>query len=156
MDTKQAAEWIQGTPFPKGEEHLQYLTFLARDKGDNLLRTVGAWDDGKGGMKPINSEQRSGGRSGAATPMSSQAPKKKITLTDYKRKATGEAAAKNSTLKPVSPRPEDANKSQEEGGENLHRVPEVKVPDIEPEPPKSLKRHGSTSSSRFLQGLTRT
>ena len=141
MDTAQAQSWIAGTPFEKGEEHLQYLTFLARDKGDNLLHTVGGWDDGKGGMKPNIHEQKPGARSGTASPMVAQAPKKKISLLDYKKKSTGEAAAKAPLSRPTSPKPAKRNGSASTAEGPAQRIPEVKVSQEQEAPPRPLKRY---------------
>ena len=141
MDTAQAQSWIAGTPFEKGEEHLQYLTFLERDKGDNLLHTVGGWDDGKGGMKPTIHEQKPGARSGTASPMVAQAPKKKISLLDYKKKSTGEAAAKAPLSRPTSPKPPKQNGSISAAEGSAKQVPEVKVSQEQEVPPKPLKRY---------------
>ena len=141
MDTAQAQSWIAGTPFEKGEEHLQYLTYLPRDKGDNLLHTVGGWDDGKGGMKPTINEQKPGARSGTASPMGAQVPKKKISLLDYKKKSTGEAAAKAPLSRPTSPKPPKQNDGASAAEDSTKRIPEVKVSQEKELPPKSLKRY---------------
>ena len=151
MDMRQAELWIRDTPFKRGEEHLQYVTFLARDKGDNLLRTIGAWDDGKGGMKSVLQDPKAGARSGAASPMSAQAPKKKISLMDYKNKSTREAGAKASASRPVSPRPMSSTNGREGAVAAIPQLPEVKVSREEALPPqKTLKRYEIACSAPRL------
>ena len=141
IDMRQADLWIRDTPFTRGEEHLQYVTFLARDKGDNLLRTIGAWDDGRGGMKSVLQDPKAGGRSGAASPMTGQAPKKKISLMDYKNKTTREGGARVSISRPVSPRPPSSTNGQQIAVTAIPHLPEVKVSAEEaPIPQKNLKR----------------
>lgn len=57
---------------------------------DNIMHAIGDWDDGNGAIK----EKTSHARSGTNSPLPGQAPKKKISLADYKNKAAGQVAAK--------------------------------------------------------------
>ena len=83
-DTRQAIEWRRSCPFEPHEELLQYLTFRSNFDKDTIFHAVGDWDDGNGNiMSKIDKS------SGLNTPLPGQAPKKKITLSDYKNKAAG-------------------------------------------------------------------
>lgn len=142
MDMSQAELWIRDTPFVRGEEHLQYVTFLARDKGDNLLRTIGAWDDGNGGMRPVLQDSKAGVQSGATSPMSNQGPKKKISLMDYKNKSSKETGNKVATSKLASPRPNSRSDGQGEMVPANPQPPRLEVPPQDaPQSQKNLKRY---------------
>ena len=83
-DNRQAIEWRRSCPFEPHEEQLQYLTFRSNFDKDTIFHAVGDWDDGNGNiMSKIDKS------SGLNTPLPGQAPKKKITLSDYKNKAAG-------------------------------------------------------------------
>lgn len=85
LDPRQAIEWRRGCPFEPHEERLQYLTFRSNFDKDTIFRAVGDWDDGNG-----NIMSKTDKTSGLSTPLPGQAPKKKITLSDYKNKAAGQ------------------------------------------------------------------
>ncbi|KAL8791352.1 MAG: hypothetical protein Q9195_005890 [Heterodermia aff. obscurata] len=83
-DNRQAIEWRRSCPFEPHEEQLQYLTFRSNFDKDTIFHAVGDWDDGNGNiMSKIDKS------SGLNTPLPGQAPKKKISLSDYKNKAAG-------------------------------------------------------------------
>ena len=83
-DNRQAIEWRRSCPFEAHEEQLQYLTFRSNFDKDTIFHAVGDWDDGNGNiMSKIDKS------SGLNTPLPGQAPKKKISLSDYKNKAAG-------------------------------------------------------------------
>lgn len=83
-DNRQAIEWRRSCPFEPHEEQLQYLTFRTNFDKDTVFHAVGDWDDGNGNI--MSKLDKS---SGLNTPLPGQAPKKKITLSDYKNKAAG-------------------------------------------------------------------
>ena len=90
-DSRQAIEWRRSCPFEPHEEQLQYLTFRSNFDKDTIFHAVGDWDDGNGNiMSKIDKS------SGLNTPLAGQAPKKKITLSDYKNKAAGHAVTTSS------------------------------------------------------------
>ena len=91
VGSHQINDWRRGTPFAPHEEQLSYLSFLARTfDEDNIMNAIGDWDDGKGAIKEKNPH----GRSGTSSPLPGQAPKKKISLADYKNKTAGQTGAK--------------------------------------------------------------
>lgn len=83
----QANDWRRSCPFGSNEEQLQYLTFRSEFDKDTVLQARGDWDDGKGNI--TNAADKP---SGLNTPLPGQLAKKKITLTDYKNKAAGQAS----------------------------------------------------------------
>ena len=83
----QASDWRRSCPFGTNEEQLQYLTFRPEFDKDTVLQAKGDWDDGKGNI--TNTTEKP---SGLNTPLPGQLAKKKITLSDYKNKAAGQAS----------------------------------------------------------------
>lgn len=78
--------WNKYSLFSPGEEELQYLTFKDRTEDREIcgLYTRGGWDNGKGAIaapeEPLSRTSSDG------TPKQGQAPKKKITLSEYRNK----------------------------------------------------------------------
>ena len=87
--------WRKGTPFAANEERLQYLSFLAH--GDGLIKAVGGWDNDKGEIMETTSKQLQSRSSGMSGSQQTQSQKKKISLSDYKTKAGGQAVTKDVT-----------------------------------------------------------
>ena len=96
-------------PFGANEEQLQYMSFHARDDGDDtVLRVIGGWDNEKGEME-LEKPSPLQGKSGSSTPAGG-APKKKMSLAEYKKqktaaKDTPKAAVPN--LEPDKPTTQD-------------------------------------------------
>lgn len=88
--------WAVGAdgPFAPEEQQLQYMTFLTHHEGDSLLVAVGDWSDETGN---IMGDQRSAPKSTASTPTGGSI-KKKISLSDYKRKRSGSLASPSTSL----------------------------------------------------------
>ena len=98
-------------PFGANEEQLQYMSFHNRDDNDDtVFRVIGGWDNEKGEIEiekpsPIQS------KSGSSTPAGG-APKKKISLAEYKKKTTVAKDAPKAALpgskpdKPDKPTPQ--------------------------------------------------
>ena len=93
----QADNWRKGLPWEAHEEPLQYMSFLARDWDDGVLKAVGGWDNEKGELVLEQATGNTyGGSSGTTTPHHGQGPKKKITLAEYnKNKSTARSSTKN-------------------------------------------------------------
>ncbi|KAL8831483.1 MAG: hypothetical protein Q9191_000855 [Dirinaria sp. TL-2023a] len=129
MSPQHINDWRRGSPFAAHEERLQYLAFLNHQNEDTMFRVIGDWDDGHGNIKPPQEK-----RSGTNSPLPGQPAKKKISLLDYKNKASGQSAAKPSTQKvdhePPKP-PEDLKMSQPPTAEQAATAQEE---------PQSLKR----------------
>lgn len=97
----EAESWRYNTPFERGEEHLQYTSFLYRDHLDSCFVVRTHVDEERDRRARL-------GLNGVATGTANRAstgPKKKISLADYKNKAasarqSGPAAA---TAKPQPP-----------------------------------------------------
>ena len=62
-----------------------------------MFRVVGDWDDGHGNIRPQQDK-----RSCTSSPLPGQPAKKKISLLDYKNKATGQSTARKSPPKASS------------------------------------------------------
>lgn len=84
--------WRRYSPFKPGEEELQHVTYHDRSN-EHDIRSMYArkgWDDGNGSIvgrgEPYNRTSNDG------TPHQGQAPKKKITLAEYKNKDRSKAA----------------------------------------------------------------
>ena len=94
-----ANNWLKHTHFDRHEEKLQYLTFIDRSGDTSIygMRVRGGWEDGKGGIAPP--DEQVSRTSSDGTPGLGQAPKKKITLADYKNKDRNKAL-------PTAPKPE--------------------------------------------------
>ena len=125
LGEQQANDWRRGSPFKQHEERLQYMTFLQHRNDDTMFHTVGGWDDGKGNFKPAPDR-----RSGTSSPLPGQPAKKKISLLDYKKKASGQSAADPPQLKAereakLSPKAEgsvsstDAQRSEKSEGQQI-------------------------------------
>lgn len=83
---QQMNDWRRSCPFDAHEEQLQYMTFYPHPPDGTLSRVVGGWDDGKGNFKPREDKS-----SGTSSPLPGQSAKKKISLLDYKKKASGQS-----------------------------------------------------------------
>ena len=94
-----ANNWLKHTHFDRHEEKLQYLTFKDRtgDTSINGMHVGGGWEDGKGGI--ASPEDPASRTSSDGTPRAGQAPRKKISLADYKNKDRNK-------ITPVAPKPE--------------------------------------------------
>lgn len=100
LNSTQTKEWTRGTHFEPHEQELQYVSYL-RDWSDSLIMPRSGWDDGKGGMLNIATQQ-SPSRSGTNTPKQGQTSGKKLTLSEYKaRREAGQLGVK--TLPPPVP-----------------------------------------------------
>jgi hypothetical protein len=123
LDRRLQDQWKRGTPFDSNEEQLQYLSFLPEwDNG--LITPVGAWNDEKGGMDTPSQS----GRSSTLTPKVG-GTKVKLSLSDYKKKAAGQA---------VTPKP--ARENEEASKQNGAKEEAVAVkarPQGETAPPLS-------------------
>ena len=86
--------WSQGTLFSPDEEALQYTTFHQSPAG--CLRSVGQWDDGKGGIAPQEKAQSQS--SSGRTPIQNQGAKKKMTLAEYKNRDKSCTTSKDDTI----------------------------------------------------------
>ncbi|OAX77894.1 hypothetical protein ACJ72_07802 [Emergomyces africanus] len=91
LGSRFVSNWAVGDnrPFAPEEEHLQYMTFLPHQGGDTLLVAVGGWSDERGN---IMEEEVTSKAPSIATSPSVDTPKhrlqrKKISLSDYKKKA---------------------------------------------------------------------
>lgn len=81
-------DWAIGPkgPFSASEAHLQYMTFTTNTDADTLLKSVGGWADDNGNIMEDDISRSNSGQSGNSTPINT-AQRKKISLSDYKRKA---------------------------------------------------------------------
>ena len=84
----QANDWMKNTPFAANEEPVQYVSFL-RDWDGGIITPVGGWDNDKGEIMD-SAQQRQPARSSTSTPTVNP---KKITLSDYKKKAAGQSTS---------------------------------------------------------------
>ncbi|KAM5462939.1 hypothetical protein MauCBS54593_007767 [Microsporum audouinii] len=94
LGSRFVSNWAVGenTLFSPEEEQLQYMTFLPHQGEDTLLVSVGGWSDDKGNIIQEEDQRPSSAVSMAAPLTGSQQDalakrKKKITLSDYKKKA---------------------------------------------------------------------
>ncbi|KAK2787445.1 hypothetical protein FQN53_005182 [Emmonsiellopsis sp. PD_33] len=89
LGSRFVSNWAVGDngPFAPEEEHLQYMTFLSHQGEDTLLVAVGGWSDERGNIMEEDTSKVSNALSASATPKNGL-QKKKISLSDYKRKAT--------------------------------------------------------------------
>ena len=113
--------------FSRGEAELQYLTFLKdRPGGDEIgcYFAKGGWDDGKGRMAGL--EQHHSRTSSNATPGQGQAPRKKITLEEYKNRDRNKASA--TTVKPSPPELNGVTKSEEKASSHTLSAKDVIKP----------------------------
>jgi hypothetical protein len=108
--------WAVGKkgPFAIEEQQLQYMTFLMHHDADSLLVAVGDWSDNDGRiMGKKDNEKPQATPSASATPQTG-ATKKKITLSDYKTRATkGEPSKEHSGTNQEPPR-DDTRKEKNE------------------------------------------
>ena len=95
-----------------------------------MFRVVGDWDDGHGNIKAPQDN-----RSGTNSPLPGQPAKKKISLLDYKNKASGQSMAKPSTQKVDHEPPKPL-----EGSKTL-QAPAAEQAATAQEQSQSLKRH---------------
>ncbi|EFR03344.1 hypothetical protein MGYG_06340 [Nannizzia gypsea CBS 118893] len=95
LGSRFVSNWAVGenTLFSPEEEQLQYMTFLPHQGEDTLLVSVGGWSDDKGNIVP-EEDQRPSSAVSMAAPLTTASQqdalakrKKKITLSDYKKKA---------------------------------------------------------------------
>lgn len=85
--------WSHGTPFAPEEEAVQYTTFHQSPGG--CLRSVGQWDDGKGGIAPP--EPLPSNSSSGRTPLQNQGgTKKKMTIAEWKNRDKSVPSSKDS------------------------------------------------------------
>ncbi|KAK2880090.1 hypothetical protein FQN49_000568 [Arthroderma sp. PD_2] len=94
LGSRFVSNWAVGenTLFSPEEEQLQYMTFLPHQGDDTLLVSVGGWSDDKGNIVQEEDQRPSSSANMAGTLTGSQQDalakrKKKITLSDYKKKA---------------------------------------------------------------------
>ncbi|KAF3483576.1 uncharacterized protein GIQ15_02900 [Arthroderma uncinatum] len=94
LGSRFVSNWAVGenTLFSPEEEQLQYMTFLPHQGDDTLLVSVGGWSDDRGNIVQGEDQRPSGSAKMAAPLTGSQQDalartKKKITLSDYKKKA---------------------------------------------------------------------
>jgi hypothetical protein len=131
VGSHQINDWRRGSPFGAHEEQLSYLSFMARTfDEDNIMHAIGDWDDGNGAIK----EKTSHVRSGTNSPLPGQAPKKKISLADYKNKAAGQIGAK------TVPQANGQNKAPDKGSMPTAPVLKTSKPE-EAENHQSHKRY---------------
>ncbi|EEH43256.1 uncharacterized protein PADG_08076 [Paracoccidioides brasiliensis Pb18] len=84
------SNWAVGDnrPFAPEEEHLQYMTFLSHQGEDTLLVAVGDWSDERGNIMEEDTSKPPSINTSAATDTSKiNLQRKKISLSDYKKKA---------------------------------------------------------------------
>ncbi len=128
VGSHQINDWRRGSPFAAHEEQLSYLSFMARTfDEDNIMHAIGDWDDGNGAIK----EKPSHVRSGTSSPLPGQAPKKKISLADYKNKAAGHVGAK------TVPQSNGQIKAPDKGG--MYAAPFEKI--LKPEETEKHQSH---------------
>ena len=101
LSAHQADDLRRGTPFKAQEAQLQYLSFLA-DWDNGLITPVGGWDNEKGEIM----EQASVARSTTTTP---KVGAKKISMSDYKKRTTGQLGTNGHTKANSSTKPGDVS-----------------------------------------------
>ncbi|EFE39813.1 conserved hypothetical protein [Trichophyton verrucosum HKI 0517] len=96
LGSRFVSNWAVGenTLFSPEEEQLQYMTFLPHQGEDTLLVSVGGWSDDKGNIVPEEDQRPPSRAASMAAPLTTASQhdalakrKKKITLSDYKKKA---------------------------------------------------------------------
>ncbi|OJD19996.1 hypothetical protein AJ78_00011 [Emergomyces pasteurianus Ep9510] len=90
LGSRFVSNWAVGDnrPFAPEEEHLQYMTFLPRQGEDTLLVAVGGWSDERGNiMEEDTSKAPSITTSPSVDTPKHRLQRKKISLSDYKKKA---------------------------------------------------------------------
>ena len=103
--SNQISDWRRGSPFDAHEEQLQYLSFLPRDPGEDLLIATGGWDNERGEMV----EHLQAGRSGTSTPQQGQGQVKKIPFSHYKTHKAGGQSVTKEVPKPNGVQPISGN-----------------------------------------------
>ncbi|EGE81525.1 hypothetical protein, variant [Blastomyces dermatitidis ATCC 18188] len=90
LGSRFVSNWAVGDnrPFAPEEEHLQYMTFLPHQVEDTLLVAVGGWSDERGNiMEEDTSKVPSIATSPSVDTPKQKLQRKKISLSDYKKKA---------------------------------------------------------------------
>ncbi|EER37240.1 conserved hypothetical protein [Histoplasma capsulatum var. duboisii H88] len=90
LGSRFVSNWAVGDnrPFAPEEEHLQYMTFLPHQDEDTLLVAVGGWSDERGNiMEEDTSKAPSITTSPSVDTPQHRFQRKKISLSDYKKKA---------------------------------------------------------------------
>ncbi|OKL57377.1 hypothetical protein UA08_07696 [Talaromyces atroroseus] len=108
--------WAVGKkgPFAIEEQQLQYMTFLMHHDADSLLVAAGDWSDNDGRiMGKKDDEKPQATPSASATPQTGTT-KRKITLSDYKTRATKGEPSKEHPGPSQEPPPDDTRKEKNE------------------------------------------
>ncbi|KAL1955661.1 hypothetical protein VTO42DRAFT_8206 [Malbranchea cinnamomea] len=133
------SNWAVGknTVFAPEEEHLQYMTFLSHQNEDTLLVAVGGWADAEGNIMPEEVETVKP----AASPQN-LGQKKKISLSDYKKKAQ---------QGPISTAAEERKQPSAQDAPRTKAVQQANVSEKEESKPERLKsplkQNGPTEGS---------
>ncbi|PGG97107.1 hypothetical protein AJ79_09335 [Helicocarpus griseus UAMH5409] len=89
LGSRFVSNWAVGDnkPFAPEEEHLQYMTFLSHQGEDTLLVAVGGWSDERGNIMEEDTSKAPSIITSASDAQKNKIQRKKISLSDYKKKA---------------------------------------------------------------------
>ncbi|KAK2739042.1 hypothetical protein FQN57_006724 [Myotisia sp. PD_48] len=129
LGSRYVSNWAVGENqlFAPEEENLQYMTFLPHQGEDTLLVSVGGWSDENGNMmEDDDSKVSSLANSSTTTTSSTPAPqsnqnaevkkRKKITLSDYKKRASEVPTPSQAPVLPSHDAPKFPTSTRSNGG----------------------------------------
>ncbi|KLJ13522.1 hypothetical protein EMPG_11545 [Blastomyces silverae] len=160
LGSRFVSNWAVGDnrPFAPEEEHLQYMTFLSHQGEDTLLVAVGGWSDERGNiMEEDTSKVPSIATSPSVDTPKQKLQRKKISLSDYKKKAHETPRSPPRSATPVNRKngtdrltPAVKPKSPREP------VPRAKVPAISPSKRKDTASITADNRSGNTNGISQS